>query len=422
METASFRFANIPFEVRAAHHWIIGGSGHGKTQALQHLISLDIPKIIMGEMSVIVIDSQSRMLPLLASLDVWTQSNRLVYVDPAHNPPALNLFDIKGNQNLNTVLESYRFIINSILVSSEFTGSHGLLFDMLMQLMLKIPGANIHTFIDLLSDTGIKKPEIQEAISKLPPSPRTFFEAEYIKGGRSDQYQPRRAEVTRRLWQILANPTFDQMFSARTMSIDFVQLMQEGKLILIDTNKGYFAETNSAIVGALFVGLLYQAILSRDEGSKPCIVYIDECAEYFQHNGATLRQILAEARKRNVGIVMAHQDLDQLNKAPGLFGALSANTAIKMAGGTSHHDAKALAPMLKTVDPNTIFDTTKGEFVTYIPRVWAEPQLFSTDFGRMERMPRASSTRPTPPTPEPELAFATDPPPERPKPGGRQTF
>ncbi len=376
----------------------------------------------MGEMTVIVMDSQSQIIPLLASLDLWKNNpDKFRYIDPAYNPPALNLFNVNPESPaaLNATLETYKFIINSIFETSAFTDKQAIIFDMLLPLMARIKGATIDTLFRLLSDDGINGYE--DEVASLTGTAQRFLTTDYMKRGRGDQYAGTREEVARRLYSVLSDSTLDRMFSHRRMDVDFLGDMQAGKLILIDTNKGFFQRGKSSVIGAIFLGLLYQAIVSRGVNAKPCVIYIDECHEYFKHTGHVLRSLLEQARKFNVGVVMAHQDLDQLNEAQGLLGGLSANTAIKMAGGTSHHDAKTLAPMLRTTEA-AIYDTTKGEFVTSVPSVWRQPQLFTAEFGRIERMPRASSTRPTPPTPEPELAFATDPPPERPKPGGRQTF
>ncbi|MCH8333191.1 hypothetical protein IIC65_04600, partial [Candidatus Sumerlaeota bacterium] len=62
----------------------------------------------------------------------------------------------------------------------------------------------------------------------------------------------------------------------------------------------------------------------------PTFVYIDEAADYFDRN---IGLILSQARKFNVGMVLAHQYIGQLD--PKLQEAFSANTSIKFAGGVS---------------------------------------------------------------------------------------
>jgi hypothetical protein len=71
----------------------------------------------------------------------------------------------------------------------------------------------------------------------------------------------------------------------------------------------------------------------------PTFVYVDEAADYFDRN---IGIILSQARKFNVGMVLAHQYLGQLDTK--LQDAFAANTAIKFAGGVSNKDARAWRP------------------------------------------------------------------------------
>jgi hypothetical protein len=59
-----------------------------------------------------------------------------------------------------------------------------------------------------------------------------------------------------------------------------------------------------------------------------------------------LETLLSQARKYNVGVLFAHQHLDQLT--PALRASVAANTSIKLAGGVSDKDARALASDMRT--------------------------------------------------------------------------
>ncbi len=96
-----------------------------------------------------------------------------------------------------------------------------------------------------------------------------------------------------------------------------------------------------------------RATLPEDQ-RVPTFVYIDEAADYFDRNVGI---ILAQARKYNVGMVLAHQYLGQLE--PKLQEAFAANTSIKFAGGVSAKDARALAPMLNC-EPGLIEASRRG--------------------------------------------------------------
>jgi hypothetical protein len=141
------------------------------------------------------------------------------------------------------------------------------------------------------------------------------------------------------------NRTFERMFSHPRSKLDLFAEMNAGKVILINTAKDLLKEQGTEIFGRFFIALIAQAAQERatvPSGKRlPTFVYVDEAADYFDRN---IGLILSQARKFNVGMVLAHQHLGQLD--PKLQEAFAANTSIKFAGGVSARDARTLAPML----------------------------------------------------------------------------
>jgi hypothetical protein len=192
--------------------------------------------------------------------------------------------------------------------------------------------------------------------------------------------------VLRRLWGILENQTFERMFSHPRSKLDLFAEMNAGKVILINTAKDLLKEQGTEIFGRFFIALIAQAAQERatlPEGRRmPTFVYIDEAADYFDRN---IGLILSQARKFNVGMVLAHQYLGQLD--PKLQEAFAANTSIKFAGGVSARDARALAPMLYC-DPSLIEAQPKGSFAAYVRGVTKSALPLNFPFGHMEALDR----------------------------------
>ena len=90
----------LPQQTRFEHHWIIGGTGHGKTNATGHLLIDDLQRVADGEASVVVIDSQNALIPMVARLPVFHRRRpsrgqaRPDRCDDVEYPVALNLFDV----------------------------------------------------------------------------------------------------------------------------------------------------------------------------------------------------------------------------------------------------------------------------------------------------------------------------------------
>ncbi|WP_108811903.1 helicase HerA domain-containing protein [Sphingorhabdus sp. Alg231-15] len=384
----------IPTKSRFEHHHIVAGSGHGKTQTLQYLIAQDLAKMEREKRSIIVLDSQGDLIKNIAKLAHFgpdgTLRDKLVIIDPSdvEYPVSLNLFDV-GQERLekyealererltNSILELYDFVLGTLL-DAQMTQKQNVIFRYVTRLMLHIPDATIHTLRELMEPESEKK--FSEHIAKLSGTPKHFFETEFA--GR--EFEQTKKQVLRRLWGILENQTFERMFSHPRSKLDLFSEMNAGKVILINTAKDLLKEQGTEIFGRFFIAMIAQAAQERAtlpaNKRVPTMVYIDEAQDYFDRN---IGIILAQARKYNVGMVLAHQYLGQLE--PKLQEAFAANTAIKFAGGVSAKDARALAPMLYT-QAEFIESQGKGSFATHIRGVTKNAVPLQFPFGYLEDM------------------------------------
>ncbi|MBJ7533311.1 ATP-binding protein [Rhodomicrobium vannielii ATCC 17100] len=388
----------IPNETRFEHHWIVAGSGHGKTQTLQYLIAHDLDRVARSEASVIVIDSQGDLIKNIAGLAACAPGgvleDRLCLIDPTdiEYPVALNLFDVSidrineysaldRERLTNSVLELYDFVIGSLL-SAELTQKQGIVFRYIMRLMLHIPDANIQTLRQLMEPGASER--FKPQIEKLSGTARAFFDNEF----NSKQFEETKRQVARRLYGILENQTFERMFSHPRNKLDLFSEMNGGRVILINTAKELLKQTGTEILGRFFIAMIAQAAQERAVLPKserlPCFVYIDECQDYVDANVAL---ILEQARKFNVGLILAHQYVGQLS--PKLQESFAANTSVKFAGGVSDKDARALSHMLRTT-PEFIESQRKGTFAAFVRNVTDRGLALQFPFGFLEQLPRST--------------------------------
>ena len=386
---------SIPEPSRFEHTHIVAGSGHGKTQTLQHLILADLQRA--DPPGLVIIDSQGDMIRNVSKLALFDGPlrDKLIIIDPrdVEHPPALNMFDVNlerisrygkadREQILNGVIELYEYFFGSLL-GAELTQKQTLIFRYLARLMIHIPAATIRTLIELMDST---KP-YQHIIDAMPESTQMFFNKEF--GDRS--YTETKTQIKRRLYGIIENQTFERMFSAPKNKIDIPTALNEGKIVLVNTAKD-FLKSGSSILGRYFIALTLQAALERaaiPEGRRrPAFLYIDEAAEYFDNN---IDNLLNQARKYKLGMVLAHQYLDQL--AGGLRASIASNTSIKLAGGVSDRDARSIAPDMRTT-PTFILGQHKGtnetHFACYVRNATTTALSLAIPFGAMEKEPAMS--------------------------------
>lgn len=383
----------IPEAIRFEHCHLIGGSGHGKTQTLQFHIARDLDDVARGEKSVIVIDSQGDLIRTILAAKTL-EPDRIVLIDPEDIawPVCLNLFSV-GQERLagydalererltNSIIELYDFVLGSLL-SAGMTQKQNVVFRYVTRLMFHIPNATIHTLRELLEPDGAKA--FQAQIDQLEGTARRFFETEFD----GKEFVETKRQVLRRLYGILENQTFERMFSHPQSKLDLFHEMNSGKLILINTAKSLLKEAGTEIFGRFFIALIAQAAQERatlpDWERLPTLVYIDEAQDYFDRNVAI---ILAQARKFRVGMVLAHQYLGQLEAK--LQEAFEANTSIKMAGGVSARDARALASQMNC-DAELIQRQPKGSFAVFVRGLTQRAIPIAFPFFVLEQMPKAS--------------------------------
>ena len=383
----------IPQKLRFEHMHIVAGSGHGKTQTLQYLITRDLPDVATGDKSVVVIDSQGDLIGNILRARVLAPE-QIVLINPEDiaYPVCLNLFSI-GQDRLdayspleqerltNSIIELYDFVLGSLL-SAGMTAKQSVVFRYVTRLMFHIPDATIHTLRDLMEPGGTEA--YREHIEKLEGTPRRFFETEF----ESKEFAATKTQVLRRLYGVLENQTFERMFANPQSKFDMFTELNAGKLILINTSKSLLKEQGTEIFGRFFVALIAQAAqeraVLRQQDRLPAMIYIDEAQDYFDAN---IGVILSQARKYRVGMVMAHQYLGQLSN--GLQEAFEANTSIKLAGGVSARDARALASQMHAT-PEMIQQQPKGSFATYLRGLTDKAVPITFPFFELENLPRTT--------------------------------
>jgi hypothetical protein len=393
----------VPFrvsdEARFEHCHILGGTGHGKTQLLQRMIHADLLAAQQEARSVVVIDSQGDLINKLARLALFdpdapeSLADKLVLIDPAdiEFPAALNLFDahldrlesyrpVDRERVLNGVVELYEAFFGDML-GAELTQKQGVIFRYLARLMVTIPGATIHTLMQLMDDGAAFRPQM----SKLDGSARYFFETEFFH----PSFAATKKQILRRLWGVLSTPAFERMFAQKANKLDLFAAMNEGKIILVSTAKDLLKEDGSALFGRFFIAMLKQAALERSvlppAERTSTFVYVDEAQEYFDDS---IETILNQARKYRVSLTMSHQALDQLT--PRLRAALNSNTSLKCVGGVSAKDARAMADELRTSADFIESVRRRGdrtEFAVYLKQQTPRAIRLSVPLGFLERQP-----------------------------------
>jgi hypothetical protein len=392
----------IPITSRFQHQWIVAPPGTGKSTAMQYLIARDLELVANDEASIVVMESNRDLIKAIEGLKVFAPGQALdgklllIDAEDVEWPIALNLFDIGSGDFSsyspadrealnNSVLSLYEYIFSALL-SAEMTSRQNTLFNFTIQLLLQIPGATIDTLIDLMQPGGLK--QFAHYLPTLDHDARRFFDLKF----NSKEFDRTKDQVVDRLFAVKRIRTLSRMFSAPRSKLDFFKEMGAAKVILINVPKSLLQEDGVEIVGRFFISMILLAAHKRQLLPKqqrlPCFVYIDECQDFIRAD-PKIPVILDQARKLNVGLVLAHQRLQQLQNY--VLDALYGATAIKFAAQVSDSAAHALARDMRTT-PEFILNQQPYHFAAYVRGLTSTAISLGIPNVDMNRMPRMSAT------------------------------
>lgn len=385
----------ISDKVRVEHCIITGGAGSGKTQILQHFITRDLDRPKGKEVGLVVIDSQGDLIRNITGLKCFAGADRLLVIDPSdvEYPVGLNIFNLGGvslvdlsardrEQALASTTQLYEYVIGG-LFGSEMSQKQLVVFRFLIRLMLSIDGATIHTLRQCLEEPQA----FIDPMMRLGETAKQFFLKEFL----DRQFGETRKQILRRLYGVLQNPSFERMFASTENRLDMYQALNEGRVVLCNTNRE-FLQDECRVFGRYCIAVALKAAFDRArlplEQRRTSFLYVDEASDYFD---PTVGQLLAQARKYRLGVVLAHQALDQMSDE--LRAIVMANTSIKMVGGTSAKDARYYSSEMRTSPEFILHQEKQGNatrFATFVRNITPTAVSWRLPFFTMENMPRMS--------------------------------
>ena len=153
------------------------------------------------------------------------------------------------------------------------------------------------------------------------------------------------AAIQNKIRPFLTNRTMRAIVSQRDRSLNLREIMDQGKVLIVNLSKGRVGEDNAALLGAFLVTAIQQAAMTRadipEAERRDFHLYIDEFQNFTTSSFAS---ILSEARKYHLNLTIAHQYLKQLDDetADAVFG--NVGSIISFQVGTD--DAETLAEQL----------------------------------------------------------------------------
>lgn len=340
-------------ESRLRHTHVIGVTGVGKSTLIANMILEDARKgngcAIFDPHGDIVEDILLR-IPDHRKRDV-------IIIDPSDSdfPIGFNLLGAKT--------DAEKIVLSSDLVAA-FKRHATAWGDNMTAVLSNV----INTFLD--SDSGGTLIELKRFLLEdqfrssfletvSDPSIQYYWEYEYpfVKKGI--------APLLTRIDTFL-RPKVVRYMLAQKEGIDFRECIENKKIVLIKLSQGLIGEENSYLLGSLFLSKFNQVAQGRQSLAKdkrhPYYLYLDEFQNFIT---PSIASILSGARKYGLGLILAHQELGQIEVSKTLNSVLS-NPYIRICFRLGDNDAKRLQDGFVYFDQNDLQGLGRGEAIVRI--------------------------------------------------------
>jgi predicted DNA-binding transcriptional regulator AlpA/DNA helicase HerA-like ATPase len=350
---------SISTEHRARHMHLIGASGSGKSTLLLNMIVQDIQN---GE-GLAVLDPHGDLIDQVISHIPESRIKDVVVLDPSDEEYPVGFNILSAHSDLERTLLSSDLVSVFRRLSTSFGDQMAtVLGNAILAFLESSEGGTLADLRRFLVESSFRQ---RFLATVQDPEIVYYWQKEFpLLSGRPQ------GPILTRLDTFLRPKVIRYMVSQKENRLDFAAIMNGRKILLAKLSQGLIGEENSYLLGTLVVSKLNQIATSRQSMAaaerKPFYLYIDEF-----HNFVTpsLAAILSGARKYNLGLVLAHQELHQLStRDTDVASAVIANPYTRVCFRLGDFDAKKLEDGFSFFEAKDLQNLAVGEAVVRIER------------------------------------------------------
>lgn len=331
---------------RRRHVYVIGKTGVGKSTLLENMVAQDIA----AGYGVCFVDPHGDTVERLLDAIPPHRINDVVYFDPSdvEYPVAFNV--------LEAVDPTYKYLVASGLVSSLkkiWADSWGPRLEYILRNtilgLLDYPSSTILGILRMLSDKTYRKKVVDRIADPVVKSFWINEFAQYNERFRSEAISP----IQNKVGQLLSSAIIRNIVAQSKSTIDMHDAMNNGKILLINVSKGKIGEDNSALLGAMIINRIQLAAMDRatipEEERRDFYLYVDEFQNFATESFA---DILSEARKYRLNLIMAHQYIAQMEEevSDAVFGNIGTLVSFRVGAADAEYLEKEFAPVFMQTD------------------------------------------------------------------------
>jgi len=349
---------------RGRHQYIIWKSGWGKSVYIWYLARQDIWN---GD-GICVIDPHGDLVEDVLSFVPKERAKDVIIFDPSdtERPMGLNMLDIIATDPDIRKREMDRAAMDATEIFIKIFGDE--VFGPRIQhyfrngcLTLMEDDEDGGTLIDvprLFVDEAFMKYKTRKIKN---PVVKSFWDHEYANTGDREK-QEMIPYFSAKFGPFITNSTIRNIIGQPKSAFNLRNIMDNRKILLVNLSKGKIGALNAQLLGLIFVSKINMAAMSRadiDESErKDFYMYVDEFQNFATE---TFGEILSEARKYRLALIMAHQFIAQIwgsgakqgdkpSIKDAVFGNAGTIQSFKVGADDAEYMEKEYAPLLSQQD------------------------------------------------------------------------
>ena len=327
------RGGQVPFGIRAKdrqrHMYVVGKTGMGKSTLLENMAAQDIQN---GE-GMAFIDPHGSAAETLLDYVPEHRVNDVIYFAPFDlaNPISFNVMEDVGPDKRHLVVSGLMSTFKKIWVDAWSARMEYILTNALL-VLIEYPDTTLLSVNRLFSDKAYR---IQVVNYCKDPAVKAFWTEEFANY--TDRFAAEALPaIQNKIGQFTGNPLIRNIIGQPHSSFDIRKIMDEKKILIMNLSKGLVGETNANLLGSMLTTRIYLSAMSRADlpldkmRTMPNFYfYVDEFQSFAN---ATFANILSEARKYHLNLIIAHQYIEQMEEEvrDAVFGNVGTTVAFRV--------------------------------------------------------------------------------------------
>ena len=324
---------------RLSHTFIVGMTGTGKSSLLLNMARQDAES---GQ-GFCLVDPHGDLALTLAQIC----GTDCLYWDVA------DPLSPYGYNPLTQVSDEYRPLVASGLIDTlkkQWADAWGARMEHLLRYsllaLLERPYSTLLDIIPMFLDAGFRKDVIW---SITDPQVRAFWTVEFPAMNYRTAVDGV-APIANKIGALVAHPVVRNALCTPLQPLRFRQIMDEGKILIVNLAKGRLGADTANVLGGLIVASIANAAYSRqtvaESERRPFFLYVDE---FHSLTTSAFSDMLSELRKYGLGLIATTQYSSQLDD--GVREAIFGNVGTIMAFRVGATDASIIAKQFGTEVP-----------------------------------------------------------------------